>query len=835
MRQLALSCLFFLSGVSALIYELLWQRLLSLTFGVSTLCVSAVIASFMIGLALGGVLMGRWADRSERPLHLYAAIEAVIALAGLTIPSALALAAGIQNRSGLGTNPTFGTLHLWPMLASFGVLCVPTTLMGATVPLMGRLVASSSRHPGSFFCMMYGANTLGGVVGAALTGFVLLRVFGMRQTLWLAMVLNLAAAGLALAIARSNRFTRSALLEIHGDPEPNQGTLCLFASTLIAACALLTGAVSTGLEVAWARVLGILTSNSAYGFAQMLTVVLLGLVLGSLLSAWWSRRSGDAWIKLGLCQGLLAGVNLALMPNFRSTPQWVIGMSDRASPGALFLGELLLTAATLLAPSVLMGTSLPLLASMIRNRSHFGLSLGRLYAINTLGCALGPFLVGFWLIPRLGIHSTLGVQVAVSLLVATIACMLARQPAFPWRLAGAFAVLIAAGLAWNLIPPGRYFKSPVESPRKLLYYAEGDCAIVAVVEESNGVRTILVDGQPVAGTAGTSVVDQKMLAHLPLLLHPNPRRALTVGFGSGGTSYSMSLHGIDVDCVEIERCVPGASEFFLSENHEIIGQPHFRLIVDDARAWLHAAPEPYDVIVTDCTNIQYRSNGDLYTSDYFRLMREQLTEQGVAAAWVPANGIREEDLKTLLRSIQAVFPHTSVWYMNMLPTDFLIVVGTQAPLSIDLADWSARMRSPGVYADLAAVGITDPRRLVFTLLTADEPLRQFLADGPLNSDDRPVLSYSTYGACYRSTIAANLVGLLASRVDPAQFLSEQDNPVASLRTQAASNEAILGHLALWAGDPATAMRHYALGNSLLPDDFALRQLTAAVANHQKTR
>src|SRR5262249_37775225 len=154
------------------------------------------------------------------------------------------------------------------------------------------------------------------------------------------------------------------------------------------------------------------------------------------------------------------------------------------------------------------------------------------------------------------------------------------------------------------------------------------------------------------------VIDQKMLAHLPLLLHPRPRRALTVGFGSGGTSYSMTLHGIDVDCVEIERAVPAAAGHFTSENHGVLSHPRFHLIIDDARSWLRVAPVRYDAIVTDCTNIQYKSNGDLYTVDYFRLMKDRLTPQGVAAAWVPANGIEGADLKTLLRSFREVFPHT---------------------------------------------------------------------------------------------------------------------------------------------------------------------------------
>jgi spermidine synthase len=163
----------------------------------------------------------------------------------------------------------------------------------------------------------------------------------------------------------------------------------------------------------------------------------------------------------------------------------------------------------------------------------------------------------------------------------------------------------------------------------------------------------------------------------------------------------MTLHDIDVDCVEIEAAVPAAAEHFRSENRGVISNPRFHLILDDARSWLRVAPVRYDVIATDCTNIQYRSNGDLYTVDYFRLMQKRLSLAGVAAAWVPANGIREDDLKTLVRSFQEVFPHTSIWYMNTLPTDFLIVVGSPARLAIDMTRLEERIGKPHVREDLA--------------------------------------------------------------------------------------------------------------------------------------
>ncbi len=322
----------------------------------------------------------------------------------------------------------------------------------------------------------------------------------------------------------------------------------------------------------------------------------------------------------------------------------------------------------------------------------------------------------------------------------------------------------------------------------------------------------------------TSVIDQKMLAHLPLLLHPAPRRALTVGFGSGGTSYSMGLHGVDVDCVEIEAKVPAAAANFESENHGVLRRPRYRLVLDDARGWLRVAPVRYDAVVTDCTNLQYRSNGDLYTVEYFRLMKDRLTADGVAAAWVPADGIRDADLRTLIRSFHKVFPHTSVWYMNSLATDFLIVVGTPAAPAIDLDDWTRRMRRPEVAADLAEAGLDDPCRLTYTLLTAEEQLDKYLGAGPLNTDDRPVLSYSTYGAGYQNTISENLINLMAHRVDAARFVKHAAPGDVMPRQYAASNELVLGHVTEQMGRHAEAAVHYLRGSRLLPDDADLRDL-----------
>ncbi|HEV3256452.1 MAG TPA: fused MFS/spermidine synthase, partial [Gemmataceae bacterium] len=633
MRRSGLYVLFFLSGASALVYELVWQRLLNLVFGVTTLSVSAVLAAFMGGLALGSLLLGRYADRTARPLRWYAWLEAGIGLTGLLVPAGFA---GLT----LGYAGVYAHFPPGPWAGAcirFGlsvlVLVVPATLMGATLPVMGRLALRRAGSLPATFSLLYAVNTMGAVVGTALTGFVLLRVLGMRHTLWLAAGLNLAVA---VSAGLADFWRRLPAACPTDEPPVANRELTTARPWLVLACAGVTGAAGMAFEVAWARILAVLTSNSAYAFALLLTVLLLGLGLGSLAQWAWSRRAGDSWRRLAQCQWLLAASTVAALPLLRTTPVWLEQWCGSGSVTKVFAGELALTAALLLLPAVLMGMSLPLLvAGLTQDAGRFGRWVGRLYAVNTLGGVAGAVAAGLLLIPWLGIQFTLGATASLVLFVGLLAWARAARPAPAWRCLAGAAVLAAASGAWLLLPAGRYLKSSPAGPRRLVFYQEGTCATVSVVEEPDGTRSLLVDGQPVAGTVSTSVIDQKMLAHIPLLLHPNPRRALTVGFGSGGTSHSMTLHGIDVDCVEIEAAVPAAGECFRSQNAGVLAHPHFRLIVDDARSWLRVAPVRYDVIVTDCTNIQYRSNGDLYTVDYFRLMRKRLAPGGLAAAWVP--------------------------------------------------------------------------------------------------------------------------------------------------------------------------------------------------------
>ncbi|HEY3245392.1 MAG TPA: fused MFS/spermidine synthase [Phycisphaerae bacterium] len=857
-RILLLYVCFFISGASALIYEIVWQRMLTLVFGLSTLSVAAVLAAFLAGLAVGAPLFGGVADRTRRPARLYALIELGMALLGAASGFSIAPIMRVFVALHSALDPGWLGSNLIRFVLAFVALGLPSILIGATVPIMSRLVSEWAGSVAVAFGRFYAVNTLGAVAGAALAGFILIRTLGMSAALTVAVAGNLLVAILALLASGARAAAgRVSLPANHGSAgaspfraTPERATAFEHPPhrRFALAAATLSGAAALGYEVIWTRVLAIYTLNSVYVFTMVVTVYLTALAIGAGVITRVARTAGrDPLRMLMIVQmvlALLAPVMLACAP---SAAKLNIGASGQSESQILFT-EYLLTLALVFVPALLIGMMLPLLVNIYSGTlSTAGRSVARVYAWNSLGTILGAALTGALLIPVVGLRDTmLALAVANFLLGAAAAVIQPEGASRGWRAfapsaAGAFVLLVA------LLPPSFRFYRP-ESPEgeTLLDYAEGPSATVHVAEfEQAGkrYRKLFVDSEAVAGTYDEIVTDQKMLAHLPLLLHPNPQRALTVGFGTGGTSYSMLQHKVQVDCVEIEPFVPQAYKYFESENHGIVGPAHerqgfFHLILDDARSWLESARAPYDVIVTDVTSIQYRGNGNLYTTDYFRLMQSKLTASGLGCAWVPATGIRPQQLKILIRSFRSVFAHTSVWYMINLPTDFVILVGTPQKLALDLANIADRMAAPLIQRDLAVIGMDNPYKLAACLLLAEEDVGVYLGDSDedeLHSDNRPILDYLTHASRGQDTLALNLNEMLQHRADAARYATAwpgriSEAPESWPRWYSAAAQLMAGHMrrraGRWGGDDG-ALAAYRAAAALVPEDSLTRSLLDA--------
>jgi spermidine synthase len=661
---------------------------------------------------------------------------------------------------------------------AFVAVGIPSTLIGATAPAMARLVSRWAGSIGVGFGRFYAVNTIGSVLGAALAGFVLIRVIGVNNTLLCAVAGNVIVVGIALLASRfggePDALPPPAATSAPARPKTPADPRTRFALVVAA----VAGFVALAYEVAWVRLLAVFTLNSVYVFTMILTVYLAGLAVGSGVAARMLRRGFDPLRSLVLVQlalALFAPLTIGAVP----LAVGVDIMQTHASEAWIFSVEYAMALAVALLPGVLIGMTLPLLAGVFTlSVSQAGTVVGRLYAWNAVGTIAGTVVTGLFLIPFLGLRGTLLGLAALNVLIAAAADTLAGR-----RATGGYAVVpLGAGIFALLVAfvPGdvRFYRPSRAPDEMVVYYAEGPSATVHVTQEGLGedaYRTLYVDSKSVAGTYDQIVTDQKMLAHLPLLLHPSPERALTVGFGTGGTSYSMTLHGIVVHCVEIEPRVPQAYRLFESENLGRVGPDHdrrsFRLILNDARAWLQVAPDPYDVIVTDITSIQYRDNGNLYTAEYFGLMGDRLQSGGLASAWVPISGITPEQLKLLIRTFLQIYPHASAWYMINMPTDFVILIGGEERLNLDLADIARRMNRRSVQSDLDRIGLSDPYKLAACLLLAEEDLRQYAGTGPIHTDDRPVLDYMTHASPYRNTLTENLREMLTRRSDAADYVT----------------------------------------------------------------
>jgi spermidine synthase len=306
----------------------------------------------------------------------------------------------------------------------------------------------------------------------------------------------------------------------------------------------------------------------------------------------------------------------------------------------------------------------------------------------------------------------------------------------------------------------------------LVYYREDHTATVTVHERGDRVL-INLNGLNVAGTHFGFLTTQKMQAHLGLLLHPNPKRVLQIGFGSGGTCYSVSQHpGVErIDCVELCQGVIDAAKYFLPSNHQVLKNPIVHLKIEDARNYVLATPNRYDLILSDSIHPSYAGNGTLYSRDYFLLCKERLNPGGYVSFWLPTYLLSTQDYKTIVKTFQSVFPNVTIWYVNSAIEAYTIVVGQVEHSGIDVQRLRERLREPTVAKDLAEVEVYDERDVLNYFMMKPARVREFVAGGDINSDDYPIIELrAPKSMTRRGTWYRNLKGLLEMREPPVQLL-----------------------------------------------------------------
>jgi spermidine synthase len=751
--------LFFGSGCAALIYEIVWLQLLQLVIGSSAVSLGLLLGTFMGGMCLGSLALARIIPERCHPLRVYALLELGMAVMGVAVLFAVPAAGRIyaphagQGLTGLLLRGVVASVCLLP----------PTFLMGATLPAISRWVETTPQGM-SWLGLFYGGNTVGAVAGCLLAGFYLLRVYDMATATCVAAAINATVALTALGLAWLTPRPLPAREENAAPPALAAGSKWVYLTIAV------SGMCALAAEVIWTRLLSLLLGATVYAFSIILAVFLAGLGLGSTGGSFLARGSARPRIALGWCQMLLgAAMAWAAYALTRSLPYWPINPSLAASPGCAFQLDLVRCLWALLPATILWGASFPLaLAAVAARGQDPGRLVGKVYAANTVGAILGALASSLVLIAWVGTQDTQRLLIGLSALsglillapafrpqgVNTISKKTSAPPAGIPAACSLPAALVLAGLLvwsvpkvpWKLVAHGRYLPTYGDD-RTLLYLGEGRNASVAVTRmRDTGVRNFHISGKIEASTDPQDMRLQRMLGHLPALIHPNPRSILVVGCGAGITAGSFLTYP-EVEKIvicEIEPLIPAVvADYFKAENYDVVHDPRVRIVYDDARHFVLTTRDKFDIITSDPIHPWVKGAATLYTSDYFQLCKQHLNPGGLVTQWVP---LYESDLpavKSELATFFGVFPNGTLWNNDEDGAGYdLVLLGSVEPLKIYVDKMEGRLRrEKPVAQSLASAGFGSMFALLTTYGGQAADLQPWLADAQINRDANLRLQY----------------------------------------------------------------------------------------------
>ena len=760
---------FFLSGTTGLVYQVLWLRMLGLVFGHTVHAITTVLAAFMGGLTLGSFLFAGRATHIQHPIRAYGFLEVGIGVYCALVPALLSLASGTYVWFQGALDASYQTLGIIQFVIVFTVLVVPTTLMGGTLPVLSQALVSRKASVGRTVGTLYAVNTFGAVLGVLLAGYVLLPALGNRLTMAIAATANLAVGILAMIYGWPRR-THSA---IGGDRlEAAPATDPLPLARLTVAALGVSGAVSMVYEVAWARALALVIGSSTYAFSSMLVAFLVGIAGGSALYSWLGgRQRAFPGLFATIQVGIAAAVALTLLVFERMPELFLTAFRWSHSPGFVQVAQLAVSAGVLLLSTLLIGATFPCaVAAVTPQVARVGRSVGRVYAVNTLGAIGGAVVAGFVLVPAIGLHASIKVGAFVNLLLAVVLFLALRARAV-WRWTGVGVALAVTAIIVALPPwdqrvmssgPAVYARSYLEAATlaplsevlrrsRLVFYRDGISATVSV-HRSGQDLFLRVNGKADAGT-DQDMPTQLMAGHLPLLLHHDPRSVLIIGLGSGITAGAVARHPIErLQIAEIEPAVVEASQFFASVHGDVLKDPRVDTVIADGRNFLLTTQARYDVIISEPSNPWIGGMASLFSVEFFRLAEQRLRPGGIMVQWLQGYNLRPGDFQMVVRTFRTVFPATTIW--NTVTGDFLLV-GTVVPLPLDLDRIRDRYDTYRLDRDLYRIGIRSwPGLLVYFMLDRHDTAR-FAAGVALNTDDRLPLEFSAPHALYLDTHETN--------------------------------------------------------------------------------
>ena len=748
--------LFFMSGALALTYQVVWSRMMMHIFGSTAIAIGTVLAAFMTGMAIGSFKIGPIADRSANGLRLYAGLEVAIALTALVSHLLLSQINPAHEAVFRLLGSSAANFGLMRFILAFLLVLMPTVLMGATLPVLASYLVDSQARVGVKISTLYASNTIGAVAGVLLTGFFLIGHYGIHMPVYMAVCGNLVIGGIAwlisLRIPGSISNTSSPAAVPPGREvttkaiTPGPAMIRIILSGLA-----LSGFTSFAYEIYWTRSLVFILGNSTYALTTMLSAFLTGIALGGYLIRFFFGRIKDSCALFGWIQVLLGVFSALALPLLFSVSdpqalsQYLLASSGQI-PSFIFAG-FGVAFLVMLVPAMFIGATFPLAGHIgVMDVHRTGSSIGRIYAINTMGNVLGALLPGVILLNWLGIQKGIMAMATLNAFIGFIILFLrltpsSRHPA--WRLVLPLLVVVTVA-TMSRVPLHFQFPSEGElNSHQTLFYREGPSATTKVFfDPQTKNKHMSVDGIIIGGT-GMIEFKQLLLAHLPKLLLDSVANELSVGIGSGILMGESFLHPDlkTITAVEIEPGVVEGARLFREENHLVFNNPGLDVVIDDIGNFLRTTTDTYKVITADeKTADEYASNGFSYSLEYYELLNQHLEPDGLVAQWIPST-LPPEQYQMILKTFAQSFAHVQLWYF--LPAYQRgpfnsILIGSRQELAISYHHINQQLaENRDVYQSLERYGLTSAEAILPHFVADGDTIRMAVNDAAVNSLDHP--------------------------------------------------------------------------------------------------
>jgi spermidine synthase len=788
---------FFATGAAGLIYEVVWNRTLALLMGNTSYSLATLLTVFMAGLALGAWIGGKVAPPGRAGLRLYGILELGVGAYCLILPLLLDLTRPLFAAIYRGHYGSLVRFNLLQFAVVGVLLLIPTTAMGATLPVLTRFLVRRLGLMSRTVATLYALNSGGAFVGVALAGLVLIPSFGARGSYHIAIAVNLVvgliAVGLSLALPAAT-FAEDAE-EPKPKGAPGKRARATESGPPLGRLVLLLGFGLSGFaamvyQVAWTRAVALSIGSSNYGFTLIAGAFILGLTAGSLLLGWM----GDRRYGLKALAVLPVGIGLSAIATVSFLGQLPIEVARIINAEQSFAGQQWAEFARIFSmfilPTFCMGGMLPIVSRQLaRGSAEAGRAVGDAYAANAVGTILGSFCGGFVLIPWIGMRASILVGAVLSGLIGAAFLHHALAPGsrgrWAWVVAAPAIVMFAAATAprWEqyvmtsgpFLKGDTYVKGASESDDQIkkrmelsvLYYNEGVATVVTVTGDDKS-RTLAVGGKTDAYSFATT---QNWIAQLPMLLRPNAKRVLIVGLGSGHTLGSVERHANveAIDVVEISAgVVYAAREYFSPFTSNALGDSRVNVIVGDGRLHLEHSDRKYDVIISQPSNPWIAGAASLFTREAFEAMKQRLEPGGLVCIWFQGFGMPVDTFRTLARTWGEVWKHPSIW--NSRIRGEYVLLGSDAPLEIDFEALAEKFSTPSVSEQMQFIHIPGPAHALSYLVTTDDGVRAIAGEVPINTDDNARIEFDTPKDLARAHDEEIAALIATRRVDPWTFV-----------------------------------------------------------------